>query len=58
MYQDAYNTIQELLKGSVIRSIEFYVDGSMMCKTIVSGKQTVAFGNMDELLEFIDQNPF
>lgn len=58
MYQDAYNTIQELLKDSVIRSIEFYTDGSFMCKTSVVGKSEVAFSNMDELLNFVDQYPF
>lgn len=60
MYQDAYNTIQEILKDSVIRSIEFYVDGSFMCQTSVPNKNKgmVAFKNMDELLKFIDENPF
>lgn len=58
MYQDAYNTIQELLKDTVIASIEFYVDGSFRCITHVAGKQNVAFSNMDELLQFIDENPF
>lgn len=60
MYQDAYNTIQEILKDSVIRSIEFYTDGSFMCQTSVpnSNNGMVAFQNMDELLQFIDENPF
>lgn len=58
MYQDAYNTIQELLKDSVIRSIEFYTHGSFMCQTSVPGKSQVAFSNMLELLQFIDENPF
>lgn len=60
MYQDAYNTIQQILKDSVIRSIEFYTDGSIMVQTSVPNKNRgmFAFQNMDELLNFIDENPF
>lgn len=57
MNQDVYNAIQELLKkGSVIKSIEFYNDGSFMCRTTVKDFETVPFDNIIGLLEFIDEH--
>lgn len=62
MLEDAYNTIQDLIKNSsgVIRSIEFYTDGSFMCRTSLTEKELkeVAFENMNQLLEFLDEHPF
>lgn len=57
MNQDTYNDIQNLLKkGSIIKSVEFYNDGSFMCRTTIPEFPTVAFSNLMELLEFQDEH--
>ena len=54
MYQDAHNTILELLKKSFISKISFIKSGEIEVKfTFIQNK--ITYKNFDELFEAIDR---